>query len=137
MTLDYLLTADYASVARDGKVSVCGIFHNVTCVSLPAQQACWIVAQVTGMRTEVGPHHLSIRFKDPDDVEVIQLEAPFEIPEPAAAFHEAGYMQLIHAALPLGRVGPHVVELRVDGALMGTRLMRVFELPKPPEEAKP
>jgi len=83
MTEEIKLAAlcDHALVGQDGKVSLMGIFRNISVSGLPAQHPRMFLVAILGL--EVGPHSVVVKLLRPDGQQA--MPNPPEISVHAAA----------------------------------------------------
>ena len=83
MTEEIRLAAlcDHALVGQDGKVSLMGIFRNISVSGLPAQHPRMFLVAILGL--EVGPHSVVVKLLRPDGQQA--MPNPPEISVHAAA----------------------------------------------------
>ena len=55
---------DHALVGQDGKVSIMGVFRNISVSGLPAQHPRMFLVAILGL--EVGPHSVVVKLLRPD-----------------------------------------------------------------------
>jgi len=135
VTVDYLVVAETALLDVSGCVSIIRIGHTMQVHEFPGTQVLTVVAQVTGARTEVGGHQLSIRLLDEQNVEHWECASGFEIPEPKSGHFYAGFCALIRGQLTFPHEGPYRLEARVDGKLERVTKVLAIQLPDAPDSA--
>lgn len=106
---------DHALVGQDGKVSLLGIFRNISVSGLPAQHPRMFLVAVLGM--DVGQHSVVVRLLRPDG------SAAMPNP-PEIAVHAMGG-QDVNVIVELNNMsfntyGSHRFDLEVDGARIGS-----------------
>ncbi len=73
---------DHALVGQDGKVSLLGIFRNISVSGLPAQHPRMFLVAILGL--DVGAHNVVVRLLRPDGqqsslpVSIVQMQPPGE-----------------------------------------------------------
>jgi hypothetical protein len=131
VTVDFLVMAETAVLDVTGCVSIVRIGHTAQIHQFPGSQVLCVVAQITGERTEVGGHALSVRLLDADNVEHWECANGFEIPEPKVGHLYAGFCAMIKSVLTFPHPGTYRLEARVDGVLQ--RTTRLLAVQVPPE----
>jgi len=110
------LLADYASVSRDGKLSVAGIFDRIVMHEVPWQHPTMFIAlRIHFHPGEEGAHGIKIRFVDADGQEIIALDADVTVKELDSI--EGGNTQLVLSMnnVPITKAGRHAFDVFLDG----------------------
>ena len=102
---------DHALVGQDGKVSVLGIFRNISVSDLPAQHPRMFVVAVLGL--DAGPHAVVVRLRGPDGRAAMQHA-------PEMTVHSSGDSQDVNVIVELNNLsfasyGEYRFDLDVDG----------------------
>lgn len=102
---------DHALVGQDGKVSVLGIFRNISVSDLPAQHPRMFVVAVLGL--EAGPHAVVVQLRGPDGRPAMQHA-------PEMTVHSSGDSQDVNVIVELNNLsfasyGEYRFDLEVDG----------------------
>lgn len=102
---------DHALVGQDGKVSVLGIFRNISVSDLPAQHPRMFVVAVLGLDT--GAHAVVVRLRGPDGRPAMQHA-------PEMTVHSSGDSQDVNVIVELNNLsfasyGEYRFDLDVDG----------------------
>lgn len=133
MTAEIRLAAlcDHAMVGQDGKVSLLGIFRNISVSGLPAQHPRMFLVAILGL--EVGPHTVVVRLLRPDGQQA--MPNPPEI-----SVHAAGG-QDVNVIVELNNVsfttfGMHHFQLSVDGAAIGDLPVSIMQMQQPAERRR-
>ena len=118
---------DHALVGQDGKVSLVGIFRNISVSALPAQHPRMFVVAVLGL--EAGTHQVLVRLQGPDGEG--SLSAP-----PELTVRSAGSAQDVNVIVELNNLsftayGEHRFELEVDGRTVGDLPVAIVHMPSP------
>ena len=122
--------ADYALIDQAGRLSVVGIFSHVWVRRTPTvHPRTHLVVRVVGKRTEIGEHHLRIRFLDPRGQETLGGEGTFTVGEPPAGVTDVEAGVILAYDLPLPVMGRYTMELSLDGAVVTTLPLSVAEMP--------
>jgi hypothetical protein len=104
--------ADYALIDQHGKLSVLGIFQHVWVEQFPAMHPrTHLVVRVRGRRTQIGSHHLRIRFVDDQDQELLGGEGSVQFGEPPAGVTEVEAGAILVFDVPLPRAGHYAFEI--------------------------
>ena len=106
---------DHAIVGQDGKLSVLGIFRNISVSSLPAQHPRMYVVAVLGL--DPGPHDVVVRLMKPDG-------SPAMADVPRISVQASGG-QDVNVIVELNNLsfqgyGTHRFDLEVDGSTVGS-----------------
>lgn len=133
MTAEIRLAAlcDHAMVGQDGKVSLLGIFRNISVSGLPAQHPRMFLVAILGL--EVGPHAVVVRLLRPDGQQA--MPNPPEI-----SVHAVGG-QDVNVIVELNNVsfttfGMHRFQLSVDGAAIGELPVSIMQMQQPGERRR-
>lgn len=118
---------DHALVGQDGKVSLVGIFRNISVSALPAQHPRMFVVAVLGL--EMGSHKVIVRLQAPDS------QAGLPNP-PELTVHSSGMAQDVNVIVELNNLsfaafGEHRFELEVDGRSVGGLPMTIVQMQAP------
>jgi hypothetical protein len=112
------LTADYALIDQQGKLSVLGIFQHVWLTKFPAVcPRTHLVLRVRGRRTEIGVHTIRIRFVDENGAELLGGEGTVQFGEPPAGVTDVEAGAVLVFDIPLPRPGQYAFEITLDGEL--------------------
>ncbi len=106
---------DHALVGQDGKLSMLGIFRNISVSSLPAQHPRMYLVAVLGL--DPGAHDVVVRLRRPD--------GGAAMPEAPRISVQAVPGQDVNVVVELNNLGfttygMHRFDLEVDGATVGT-----------------
>lgn len=117
---------DHALVGQDGKVSLLGIFRNISVSGLPAQHPRMFLVAVLGM--EVGQHSVVVRLLRPDG-------SPAMPNPPEIAVHAMGG-QDVNVIVELNNMnfntyGTHRFDLEVDGTRIGSIPVSIVQMQAP------
>lgn len=116
LRVDFAVLADYALIDQHGKLSVLGIFQHVWVEQFPAMHPrTHLVVRVRGRRTEIGSHHLRIRFVDDQDQELLGGEGTVQFGEPPAGVTEVEAGAILVFDVPLPRPGHYAFEITLAG----------------------
>ena len=112
------MTADYALIDQQGKLSVLGIFQHVWLTKFPAVcPRTHLVLRVRGRRTEIGVHTIRIRFVDDNGAELLGGEGTVKFGEPPAGVTDVEAGAVLVFDIPLPRPGQYAFEITLDGEL--------------------
>jgi hypothetical protein len=106
---------DHALVGQDGKLSMLGIFRNISVSSLPAQHPRMYLVAVLGL--DPGSHEVVVRLVRPDGGAVMQ-EAP-RISVHAVPGQDVNVIVELNN-LGFTTYGTHRFDLDVDGSTVGS-----------------
>ncbi|MDE3112402.1 MAG: hypothetical protein KGN00_07790 [Chloroflexota bacterium] len=127
MTLEVRVAAlcDHALVGQDGKVTMVGIFRNITVSGLPAQHPRMYLVAILGL--DQGPHEVVVRLMRPDG---------------SAAMPEAPRIQVrampgqdVNVIVELNNInftvyGTHRFDVEVDGTTAGSLPVAIGQMQK-------
>lgn len=102
---------DHALIGQDGKVSVLGIFRNISVSDLPAQHPRMFVVAVLGL--DAGAHAVVVQLRGPDGRPAMQHA-------PEMTVHSSGDSQDVNVIVELNNLsfasyGEYRFDLEVDG----------------------
>jgi hypothetical protein len=117
---------DHALVGQDGKLSMLGIFRNISVSSLPAQHPRMYLVAVLGL--DPGSHDVVVRLLRPDGVPVMQ-EAP-RISVHAVPGQDVNVIVELNN-LGFTTYGTHRFDLEVDGSTVGSLPVGVSQIQTP------
>ncbi len=115
---------DHALVGQDGKLSVVGIFRNISVSDLPAQHPRMYLVAVLGL--DPGAHEVVVRLLRPDG-------GP-GMPEPPRISVRAVPGQDVNVIVELNNLafttyGMHRFDLEVDGSTAGSLSVAISQIP--------
>lgn len=115
---------DHAIVAQDGKVSLVGIFRNISVSDLPAQHPRMFVVAILGL--DSGQHAVVVRLRDPDG-------RPALAEPPQLNVHSSGAGQDVNVIVELNNLsftayGTYRFDLEVDGRTIGSLAVSVVQM---------
>ncbi|MBA2371829.1 MAG: hypothetical protein H0V71_09290 [Chloroflexi bacterium] len=115
---------DHALVGQDGKVSVLGIFRNISVSDLPAQHPRMFVVAVLGL--DPGTHTVVVRLRDPEGRPAMQHA-------PEMTVQSSGDAQDVNVIVELNNLsftsyGVHTFDLDVDGRTVGSLAVSIVQM---------
>jgi hypothetical protein len=117
---------DHALVGQDGKLSMVGIFRNITVSNLPAQHPRMYLVAVLGL--DPGKHEVVVRLVRPDGAAVMS-EAP-RIGVTAVAGQDVNVIVELNN-LSFATYGQHRFDLEIDGTSVGGLPVGITRMPAP------
>ena len=119
---------DHALVGQDGKLSLLGIFRNISVSDLPAQHPRMFVVAVLGV--DQGQHAVVVRLLDPDG-------RPAMPHQPEIAVHSSGGGQDVNVVVELNNLsfaayGDYRFDLEVDGRIIGSLPVSIGQMSATP-----
>lgn len=114
---------DYASVSQDGKVSLLGIFRNISVSTLPAQHPRMYLVAILGL--EMGGHSVIVRMRNPDGSAT--MPNPPEISVHAVAGQDVNVIVELNN-LNFTSLGTHRFDLDVDGRTVGSLPVSIVQM---------
>lgn len=128
MTTEVRLAAlcDHALVGQDGKVSLLGIFRNISVSALPAQHPRMFLVAILGMET--GAHTVVVRLLRPDGQQAM--------PNPPQISVHASPGQDVNVIVELNNMsfatyGVHRFQLSVDDDPVGEVSVAIVQMQQP------
>jgi hypothetical protein len=115
---------DHALVGQDGKVSLLGIFRNISVSGLPAQHPRMFLVAILGL--DVGAHSVVVRLLRPDGQQAM--------PNPPEISVHATPGQDVNVIVELNNMnfttyGTHRFQLSVDGDAVGDLPVSIMQMP--------
>ena len=122
------VVCDHALVGGDGKLSVLGIFRNISVSDLPAQHPRMFLVAVLGL--DQGPHAVVVRLLDPEG----QPAMPHP---PEMTVHSSGAGQDVNVIVELNNLsfsayGTYRFDLEVDGRTIGALPVSIGQMSATP-----
>jgi len=117
---------DHALVAQDGKVSILGVFRNISVTGLPAQHPRMFLVAVLGL--DAGSHAVVVRLRKPDGGQ--GMPNPPEISVTAIAGQDVNVIVELNN-LSFTTFGTHRFDLEVDGDKVGTLPVSIVQMTQP------
>ena len=122
---------DHAMVGQDGKVSLMGIFRNISVSGLPAQHPRMFLVAILGL--DVGPHSVVVRLLRPDGQQA--MPNPPEISVHAAAGQDVNVIVELNN-MSFTTYGLHKFQLSVDGDAIGDLPVAIVQMQPPGERRR-
>ena len=122
---------DHALVGQDGKVSLMGIFRNISVSGLPAQHPRMFLVAILGL--EVGPHSVVVKLLRPDGQQA--MPNPPEISVHAAAGQDVNVIVELNN-MSFTTYGMHKFQLTVDGTAIGDLPVAIVQMQAPGERRR-
>ena len=125
MTAEIRLAAlcDHALVGQDGKVSLLGIFRNISVSGLPAQHPRMFLVAILGL--DVGPHSVIVRLMRPDGQQA--MPNPPEISVHATAGQDVNVIVELNN-MNFTSFGTHKFQISVDGDAVGDLPVSIMQM---------
>ncbi len=119
---------DHALVGQDGKLSLLGIFRNISVSDLPAQHPRMFLVAVLGV--DQGPHAVVVRLLDPEG-------KPGMPNPPEMAVHSSGPAQDVNVVVELnnlsfGTYGNYRFDIEIDGRTVGALPVSIGQMSATP-----
>ena len=121
---------DHALVGQDGKVTLIGIFRNISVTGLPAQHPRMFLVAILGL--DVGAHSVVVRLLKPDGQQA--MPNPPEISVHAIAGQDVNVIVELNN-MSFTTYGTHRFQLNVDGDAIGDLPVVIMQM-KPPGERR-
>ncbi|HEV2011946.1 MAG TPA: hypothetical protein VGS17_13065 [Candidatus Limnocylindria bacterium] len=117
---------DHALVGQDGKVSIIGVFRNISVTGLPAQHPRMFLVAILGL--DAGTHAVVVRLRKPDGGEAMP-NAP-EISVNAIAGQDVNVIVELNN-LSFATYGTHRFDLEVDSEAAGSLPVSIMQMAPP------
>ena len=123
---------DHALVGQDGKVSILGVFRNISVTGLPAQHPRMFLVAILGL--DAGSHDVVVRLRRPDGGEAMP-NAP-QISVNAIAGQDVNVIVELNN-LSFTTFGTHRFDLEIDGAVAGALPVSIVQMQAPQSGRRP
>jgi len=122
------VVCDHALVGQDGKLSLLGIFRNISVSDLPAQHPRMFLVAVLGL--EQGQHAVVVRLLDPEGTAAMPHP-------PEMTVHSSGAGQDVNVVVELNNLsftayGTYRFDLEVDGRTIGALPVSIGQMSATP-----
>lgn len=117
---------DHAVVGQDGKVTIVGIFRNISVTGLPAQHPRMFLVAILGL--DAGTHQVVVRLRKPDGGQSMP-NAP-ELSVNAIAGQDVNVIVELNN-LSFATFGTHRFDLEVDGETAGALPVSIVQMAPP------
>jgi|SRR6266567_5491026 hypothetical protein len=117
---------DHALVGQDGKVSILGVFRNISVTGLPAQHPRMFLVAILGL--DPGTHGVVVRLRTPDGGQAMP-NAP-EISVTAMAGQDVNVIVELNN-LSFTTYGAHRFDLEIDGEACGSLPVSIGQMAAP------
>lgn len=122
------VVCDHALVGQDGKLSLLGIFRNISVSDLPAQHPRMFLVAVLGL--DQGQHAVVVRLLDPEG-------GPAMPHPPEMTVHSSGAGQDVNVVVELNNLsfssyGTYRFDLEVDGRTITTLPVSIGQMSSTP-----
>ena len=121
---------DHALVGQDGKVSIMGVFRNISVTGLPAQHPRMFLVAILGL--DAGTHAVVVRLRKPDGAQAMP-NAP-EISVNAMAGQDVNVIVELNN-LSFATYGTHRFDLEIDGEAAGSLPVSIVQM-APPQQGR-
>ena len=122
---------DHALVGQDGKVSLLGIFRNISVSGLPAQHPRMFLVAILGL--DIGAHTVVVRLLKPDGQQA--MPNPPEISVHAVAGQDVNVIVELNN-MSFTTYGTHRFQLNVDGDAIGDLPCVIVQMQPPGERRR-
>lgn len=122
---------DHALVGQDGKVTLIGIFRNISVSGLPAQHPRMFLVAILGL--DVGAHTVVVRLLKPDGQQA--MPNPPEISVHAVAGQDVNVIVELNN-MSFATYGMHRFQLNVDGDAIGDLPVVIVQMQPPGERRR-
>lgn len=117
---------DHAVVGQDGKVSLLGVFRNISVTGLPAQHPRMFLVAILGL--DAGTHQVVVRLRKPDGGQSMP-NAP-ELSVNAIAGQDVNVIVELNN-LSFATFGTHRFDLEIDGETVGALPVSIVQMVQP------
>ena len=117
---------DHALVGQDGKVSILGVFRNISVSGLPAQHPRMFLVAILGL--DAGTHGVVVRLRRPDGGQA--MPNPPELSVNAVAGQDVNVIVELNN-LSFTTFGTHRFDLEIDGEAAGALPVSIVQMQSP------
>ncbi|HUF28101.1 MAG TPA: hypothetical protein VMM18_14090 [Gemmatimonadaceae bacterium] len=115
MQVSFALFADAANLSQEGKLNVLGVFDAVQVATLPTvHPRAHLVLRFKGARVDVGTHTVTLRWLNPEGVELWSTTGDLDIAAPPNEVREMDLPLIASIDLPIDRVGRFTMNISLD-----------------------
>ena len=115
MQVSFALFADAANLSQEGKLNVLGVFDAVQVATLPTvHPRAHLVLRLKGGRADVGNHTVTLRWLNPDGVELWSTTGDLDIAPPPNEVREMDLPLIASIDLPIDRAGRFRMGIALD-----------------------
>lgn len=115
MQVSFALFADAANLSQEGKLNVLGVFDAVQVATLPTvHPRAHLVLRLKGGRTDVGPHTVTLRWRNPEGLELWSTRGDLDIAAPPNEVREMDLPLIASIDLPIDRTGRFTMNIALD-----------------------
>ena len=131
MHVSFALFADAANISQEGKLNILGVFDAVQVAQLPAvHPRAHLVVRLKGGAPDVGVHTVSLRWTNPNGVELWSSDGELEVGEVAPMATEMDFPLIAAIDLPLDGQGRYTMRIALDQEPRG-EVVLVVRAPPP------
>ena len=132
MELTLALLADYANIARDGKLNIMGIFEQIHAPHFPAIHASMqLVTRIEATPFEAGTHQVKVAFIDGDANELFAISGALNIAESRGGENIVVSQTFALNGVMLPTPGAYEFVISIGGEEKGRVPLRVVAVPQP------
>lgn len=115
MQVSFALFADAANLSQEGKLNVLGVFDAVQVATTPTvHPRAHLVLRLKGGRTDAGSHTVTLRWLNPEGVELWSTSGGLDIAPPPNEVREMDLPLIASIDLPIDRTGRFTMNISLD-----------------------
>lgn len=115
MQVSFALFADAANLSQEGKLNVLGVFDAVQVATLPTvHPRAHLVLRLKGGRADVGTHTVTLRWVNPEGVELWSTRGDLDIASPPNEVRDMDLPLIASIDLPIDRTGRFTMTIALD-----------------------
>jgi hypothetical protein len=120
MIVSFAMFADAANISQEGKLNILGVFDAVQVGSIPAiHPRAHLVVRFKGTPQDTGVHQVSLRWVNPDGVELWSSDGHVELTPPPPGVTEIDIPLIASIDLPLDQPGAYAMRIFVNNEQRG------------------
>ena len=115
MQVSFALFADAANLSQEGKLNVLGVFDAVQVATVPTvHPRAHLVLRLKGGRADAGSHTVTLRWLNPEGVELWSTSGDLDISPPPNEVREMDLPLIASIDLPIDRTGRYTMNIVLD-----------------------
>ena len=126
MQITYFGTCDLASITREGKLNLLGIFRQIFVRQLPTKFLKFTIVAIIS-DSENNQHQLQLKITSPDKKDLLSQNINLKINQSGTANM---FFEVIN--LPIHRTGKHLIQLSTNNHPLSQTTLEVVKVTDPP-----
>lgn len=115
MHVSFALFADAANLSQEGKLNILGVFDAVQVGAIPTvHPRAHLVVRLKGTAHDAGLHHMTLRWMNPNGVELWSSEGELDVSGVPSPVSEMDFPVIAAIDLPLDAAGAYTMHIALD-----------------------